>query len=70
MKKDALLRAVDQLPEEFRIDDLIERLIIVQKVEEAEQSLDAGRGITHADVAKQLRETLKEKRDGGNTMVA
>lgn len=70
MRKDTLLRAVDQLPEEFRIDDLLERLILVQKVDEAEQSLDAGKGITHADVVKHLRETLKQKRDGGSSLVA
>jgi len=52
------VRAAEQLPGEFRIDELLERMIIIQKVEEAQQRLDTGKGISHADVAKHLREIL------------
>lgn len=34
LTKDKLLSVVDSLPSEFSIDDLLEKLILVQKIEE------------------------------------
>ena len=42
MKKTQLLETVQDMPEEFSVDDLMERLMILQKIEEGQQQIQAG----------------------------
>lgn len=53
MTKDKLLEAVNELPQEFDLDELIERLIFIEKVEKGLQQLDKGETKTH-DEAKRI----------------
>ncbi|MFN6944276.1 MAG: hypothetical protein ACK4ND_04975 [Cytophagaceae bacterium] len=42
IRKTKLIKTLDDLPEEFSIDELVDRLIIIQKVEEAQKQSQEG----------------------------
>lgn len=42
MKKTQLLETIQDMPEEFSVNELIERLIVLQKIEEGQQQIQAG----------------------------
>lgn len=46
MKKTQLLETIQDMPEEFSADDLIERLMILEKIEEGQQQIQAGQFYT------------------------
>jgi len=53
MKKEAALNVIKNLPQEFELDMLIEKLIFMEKVEKGLKDLDDGNIKTHSEV-KQL----------------
>lgn len=53
MTKDKVLETVNNLPQEFELDELIERLIFIEKVEKGIQQLDKGESKSH-DEAKRI----------------
>ena len=52
MKRDKAIEAIKELPPEFDLDDLIERLIFVDKVEKGLKQLDEGKTVPHDEVKK------------------
>ena len=52
--KDLILRAVDELPPEATLEDAIERLIFLAKIEEGLAQADAGQLIPHEDVVRRF----------------
>ena len=52
MKRDKAIETIKELPNEFDLDDLIERLVFVEKVEKGLKQLDEGKTITHDEVNK------------------
>lgn len=59
MTKFLLNEAVKEMPNEFSIDDLIEKLILVQSFEEGRQQYQAGKVFTHQEVGQKLEKWLK-----------
>ena len=55
ISKTTVLETMQQLPEEFSIDELIERLIVVQKIEEGRQQIKNGNIISEKDVDERMR---------------
>lgn len=53
--KEKALDAIEQLPEDATVEDAIERLVVLAKVERGLAELDAGRGIDHTEVKRRLR---------------
>lgn len=51
MRKSAVLDSISNLPEEFSIDDIIERLIIIEKIDKGRQQVKEGK-INTEDQAK------------------
>ena len=47
------------MPEEFSVDDLMERLMILQKIEEGQQQIQAGQFYTEEEAKKKLKKWLK-----------
>lgn len=43
MKRDKVIETVKELPQEFELDDLIERLVLVEKVEKGLRQIDQGK---------------------------
>ncbi len=50
---------IESLPEKASMDDIMHALYVRAKLERAEQSIEEGRGIPHAQVKKRLQKWLK-----------
>ncbi len=59
MKKTQLIDTIKDLPEDFPIDDLIERLVIIQKIEDRQQKVLAGDILTEEEAKMKLEKWLK-----------
>ncbi len=52
--KQKILEVIENLPEEATLEDAIERLVLLVKIERGLAELDAGQGIEHADAKRRL----------------
>lgn len=59
MKKEQIEQVVAELPDTVNVDALIERLHLLDKIDQAEQQLARGEGIPHAVAMQRLGESLK-----------
>lgn len=50
MKRDKAIETVKEFPQEFELEDLIERLVFVEKVEKGLQQVQQGKTIPHEQV--------------------
>lgn len=50
LSKKAVLRTLKEMPEQFDADELIERIVLLQKVEEGLADAKAGRVLTMAEM--------------------
>ena len=55
MKRDKVLETVKELPQEFDLEDLIERLIFVEKVEKGLQQIKEGKTVPHEEVKEIIK---------------
>lgn len=58
LTKRALLKSVKELPDEFTIDELMERLIVLQKIERGLKEMKEGKGLSTAEARKRLARWL------------
>jgi predicted transcriptional regulator len=59
MKKTTLVESLENLPEEFSLEDIIERLIILDKLEDGRKQYEEGKIFTHDQVKQKLEKWLK-----------
>lgn len=59
MSKEVVRQMVETLPDEVTIDDIVERLMLLQSFEEGRKQYAEGKFYTHEEVGKQLEEWLK-----------
>lgn len=59
MKKEKVLETVNEFPQEFDLDELIDRLVFIEKVERGLKQLDEGKTLTHEQVKAKVREWQK-----------
>jgi predicted transcriptional regulator len=52
--KERILEALRTLPPDATVDDAIERLVFMAKVEEGLAQLDAGQGVSHEEVKRRF----------------
>ena len=52
--KQRVLEAMEKLPADATLEDAIERLVLLAKIERGLGELDAGQGIDHSKVKRQL----------------
>jgi len=57
--KAKLIASLQDLPEEFSIDELIERLIVIQKIEEGQKQAREGRTNTTEEAKQKLSKWLQ-----------
>ena len=50
MKREKVIDAVRELPQEFDLEELMEKLIFVEKIEQGLTQLDEGKTVDHAQV--------------------
>ena len=59
MSKETLFAAANQLPDQFELDELIERLIFIAKVEEGFAAAERGESKTHEEVKELVKSWRK-----------
>lgn len=59
MKKNQIQQVIAELPDNVDVDTLIERLHLLDKIDEAEQQLARGEGIPHEVVRQRLDKWLR-----------
>ena len=57
--KEKMLRAVEALPEGASIEDAMERLLFLAKVERGLEQADSGRTLSHGEVKERMSKWLK-----------
>ena len=58
MQREKVLSVLQELPEEVDVDALTERLYLLQKIDDAENEIAAGKGIPHDEVRRRLAKWL------------
>ncbi|MBL0105042.1 MAG: hypothetical protein IPP51_15525 [Bacteroidetes bacterium] len=53
MKKSTVISALDEFPKEFALDKFLERLLVIEKIEEGLKEAKAGKTVSH-DHAKKI----------------
>lgn len=62
MTKERLREAVEELPDSFSIDELIERLILLESFEKGREQYEQGKVVSHEEVGKLLQATIRKRR--------
>lgn len=52
--KEKVLEAIEKLPADATLEDAIERLVLLAKIEQGLAELDAGQGVDHAEAKRRL----------------
>ena len=58
LTKKQVLKTVKEMPEAFSANELIDRIILLQKVEQATQEIKEGKGLSTEQAKKQLKKWL------------
>lgn len=56
MKKDKVIDTIKSLPEEFELDELLEKLIFIEKVDMGLTQVEEGKVITHESVKEIVKQ--------------
>ena len=59
MKKTQVLDAIQDMPEDIAIDVLMEKLIVLQKIEEGQKQIKEGKVYSEEEAEKKLEKWLK-----------
>lgn len=59
LKKDQVLATIQSLPEQFSMDDLFERLIILEKIERGLQEVSEGKTMSIEEAKEKIRKWQK-----------
>ena len=59
LTKDKVKKTIDRLPEEFTVDQIIEQLVILNKIEEGLKDIEEGRVYSTDQVKQELEKWLK-----------
>ena len=59
LTKEKLKKQIDQFPDEFSLDELVERLIFIEKVERAEKQSEKNEGIPHEQLDREIEKWFK-----------
>lgn len=52
MNKTTLLNAINDFPNDFDLDELLEKLVVIDKIDEASKGIDNGESISHEEIKK------------------
>jgi predicted transcriptional regulator len=59
LTKDKVRKTIDRLPENFTVDQIVEELVILNRIEEGLKDIEEGRVFTTDQVKKELKTWLK-----------
>ena len=52
MEKSTIIHTLNKLPKKFDLDDFLERLIVIEKIDEGMEEAKAGKTVSHDKVKK------------------
>ena len=55
MRRDKAIETMKEFPQEFELEELIERLVFVEKVEKGLQQAEQGKTVSHEEVKKMTK---------------
>jgi predicted transcriptional regulator len=55
MKRDKVMETVKEFPQEFDLEELIERLVFVEKVEKGLEQIKQGKTVPHEQVKDMIK---------------
>lgn len=58
MKKSTAISAIEELPKEFELDILLERLVVIEKIDKGLADLKSGKIVSHDSVKKLAKNKL------------
>jgi predicted transcriptional regulator len=59
MKREKVIETINELPQEFELEDLMERLVFIDKVNKGLEQLKEGKTLTHDQVKKEVNKWQK-----------
>ena len=59
LTKTILINQIDKLPEKFSIDELVEKLIFIEKIERGLKQSENGEVISESDLDKEIEKWFK-----------
>jgi Zn-dependent alcohol dehydrogenase len=59
MKKSTVIQTLNELPQKFDLDDLLERLMVIEKIDEAIEDAKSGKTVSHDKVKKMVAKLNK-----------
>ena len=59
MKKKSIVETIEKLPDEFPLDELIEQLIVLEKIERGRNDVKEGRVLTDEEAKQRISKWLK-----------
>jgi predicted transcriptional regulator len=59
LTKDKVKKTIDRLPDNFTVDQLVEELVVLNKIEEGLKDVEQGKVFTTNQVKKELKTWLK-----------
>lgn len=59
MKKDTAIASIKEMPQDFELDDLIERLVVLDKIERGREDVRNGQTISHEEAKSELSKWLE-----------
>ncbi|HES58949.1 MAG TPA: hypothetical protein ENO18_00840 [Caldithrix sp.] len=59
LTKEKVRKTIDRLPESFTVDQIVEELVILNKIEEGLKDIDEGNVFTKNQVKQELKTWLK-----------
>lgn len=54
MQKSTIIHTLNELPSKFNLDDFLERLIVIEKIDEGMEEAKAGKTLSHDKVKKMV----------------
>lgn len=55
MKKRTAQETLKGMPDEFSVDELLERLLLIEQIEKGEKEIEEGKGIPHTKVVASFK---------------
>lgn len=56
--KEKVIQTLTQMPDTFSVEDLIEKLLLINKIETGIQQADAGKTLTYEETQEKLKKWL------------
>jgi predicted transcriptional regulator len=54
MQKSTIIQTLNELPNKFNLDDFLERVIVIEKIDQGMEEAKAGKTISHEKVKKMV----------------